>query len=135
MNKSSLLLIFTTLLSLNIEAQTWDDNDDYRDNNWNRGQQQNRGRAHQQGGWNQGNRDWDNPYQDPNYYPNHNGHRSCPPPPPPACRTNVVYVAPPPSFCAPVVITLRPALCYRPVGYRFRYHRGYGYGHRHWRHW
>jgi hypothetical protein len=45
-----------------------------------------------------------------------------------------VVVAPPPSFCAPVVIAPRPIPYYRPYSYNpYRIHHGYGYRHRGWR--
>jgi hypothetical protein len=117
MNRLILLTILTSFV-FGVKAQSWDEDDRY--DNSNRGGQQNR---------NQGNQGCDNPYQDPNYYPNHYGNRSCPPPPPPSCRRNVVVVTPPPSYCAPVVIAPRPYPYFRPYGYN-PYRRPYGYGYR-----
>ncbi len=126
MNKLILLFVFSAASSMHAHAQSWDQNDDYYDNNRNSNQQRNQGWGqHPQGGWNNGNQSCDNPYQDPNYYPSNYGNRGCQAPPP--CRRNVVVVMPPPSYCAPVVIAPRPHPYYRPYGYN-PYRRPYGYG-------
>jgi hypothetical protein len=130
MNKLILLFIISASLSIHADAQSWDQNDEYYDNNRNSNQQGNQGWGqHPQGGWNNGNQNCNNPYQDPNYYPSNYGNRGCPPPPPPSCRRNVVVVTPPPSYCAPVVIVPRPYPYFRPYGYN-PYRRPYGYGYR-----
>jgi len=103
--------LVSSIMHIDINAQTWGNEDYYNDNYSTR--QQN----------------WDNPYQDPNYYPTNNGYRGCPPPRPSrpvSCGRNVVVVAPPPSYCAPVVVVPRPFVHYRPyTHYHGRRHCGY----------
>ena len=134
MNRLILLTVFTGFI-FGVKAQSWDEDDYYVNSNRGGQQQRNQGRSQpSQNGWNQGNQGWDNPYQDPNYYPNAYGNRGCTPPPPPPCRRNVVVVPPPPTYCAPVVIAPRPLPYYRPYGYN-GHRRAYSYGYRHrgWR--
>lgn len=130
MNRIFLLFVMASFSILNSEAQNWGHEDNYSDNSW----RMNDTRQPRSGGaWQSNNGSWDNPYQDPNYYPSHPGHR---PYPHQGRSRNVVVVAPPPSYCAPVVVVARPPLFYRSVGHpghRFKHRNHCGIGRRGWR--
>lgn len=114
MKKFNLLIVFALFLSIGLEAQ-------HRDNYGRNDSRYDNGRDYRNGHDN-----WDNPYSDPNYYPNYRGGCSTPPRNCNTRRGNVVVIAPPPSYCAPVVIAPRPYYSYaRPRQYRHHGWRRY----------